>query len=90
LLEYRVEGADSQDLQRAGSTRSLTPSMQNSTAVNNTPLSRPEMNELQESWNSVTSFIRESKRLHEGVLNALEEMDRMMQSEIDDMSLSQI
>lgn len=45
------------------------------------------MNALQEKWGSITSFIRESKRLHEGVLNALQEMDHLMKTEIGDMSL---
>ena len=41
-----------------------------------------------------TSFIRESKRLHEGVLNALEEADRLMQSvsetEVEGLTLRKI
>ena len=41
-----------------------------------------------------TSFIRESKRLHEGVLNALEEADRLVQGvsegELEGLSLSKI
>ena len=49
------------------------------TAINTTPMSRPEQLELQEHWDRHTSFIRESKRLHEGVLNALQEMDHLMQ-----------
>ena len=42
------------------------------------PLSRPELISLQEAFVAATSFIRESKRLHEGVLNALEEVDRLV------------
>ena len=53
-------------------------------------MSRPDMNELQERWITTTTFIRESKRLHEGIMNALDEMDRLMQSEIDDMSLGEV
>ena len=38
----------------------------------------------------MTQFIRDSKRLHEGVLNALEESDRLMQNEIEDQPLDKI
>ena len=52
------------------------------------------MIKLQEAFVTVTSFIRESKRLHEGVLNALEELDRLMQtvseSEAEDITLRKI
>ena len=53
-------------------------------------MSRPDMNELQEKWNATTTFIRDCKRLHEGTLNALDEMDRLIREQIDDMSLQQI
>ena len=54
------------------------------------PLSYSERLKLQEDWVAATSFVRDSKRLHEGVLNALEEADRLMQEEIEDLSLRQI
>ena len=41
-------------------------------------------------WIEVTTFIRESKRLHEGVLNALDDLDRLIEREIADLSLRQI
>ena len=46
--------------------------------------------DLQVKWIEVTTFIRESKRLHEGVLNALDDLDRLIEREIADLSLRQI
>ena len=48
------------------------------------------MIKLQEDWFAATTFIRDSKRLHEGVLNALDEADRMIQEKIEDLSMAQI
>lgn len=52
------------------------------------------MIKLQEAFVAATSFIRESKRLHEGVLNAIEELDRLMQtvseSDAEDITLRKI
>lgn len=56
----------------------------------NAPMSRNDMLALQQDWVSHTTFIRESKRLHEGILNALDEADRLIQDEIEDLSLSTI
>ncbi len=53
-------------------------------------MSRMETLDLQEDWVTHTTFIRESKRLHEGILNALDEVDRLMQSEIEDLSLATV
>ena len=53
-------------------------------------MSRTETLDLQQDWVAHTTFIRESKRLHEGILNALEEVDRLMQSEIEDYSLNTV
>ena len=36
--------------------------------------------QLQEEWTQSTSFIKDSKRLHEGVMNALEDADRVLMS----------
>lgn len=60
------------------------------TEARDTPMSRTETLDLQQDWVAHTTFIRESKRLHEGILNALEEVDRLMQSEIEDYSLNTV
>ena len=38
----------------------------------------------------MTNFIRDSKRVLQGVLNALEEADRIILEKIEDLSMSQI
>ena len=69
LNDYQIEGM---------SVDAPSPGNRSQPNNENVVLDRPTLLQLQEKWISLTSFIRDGKRLHEGVLNALEEADRLM------------
>lgn len=52
--------------------------------------SRDHLLDLQAHWAKVISFIKDSKRLHEGVINALNEADRVVNAIKEDSTLKAV
>ena len=94
LNDYKVQtelAAEPPQITKLQSTTSQSAALAAIQAANSMPLTREELNRFRIGWNSATSFIRESKRLHEGVLNALEEIERLVSlDDIEDLCLSKI